>query len=327
MVSCGGPDALVINTVHPDGSVSRKIILTNSKDEFNLPECQVPVDSTWTMKKELEISEKGDTTWTLTAEKLFSNVDSINSDYKSFGGSNKLLNRWAEFSARFRWFNTIYRYSENVEHAIDGILPEDFFTPEELHLYFMPDAMVDKLLSDGDSAKIITLSNKGNEWLDRSLGRAIIKELILFSETDSAFQIDEKMIERSEDYMKGIELFPLDVGQVVIDSAFGEGFYERNKIVIDSAMKIVENKFEVVVSTEKYLVQTIMPGELVSTNGYIDNDGNITWQVKGETILSSDYHMWAESRVVNTWAWIVSFGFMVFVAAGLIIRVVKRKRD
>jgi len=69
--SCGGPDLIVINQVHTDGSVSRKIIMTYHADEFDLSDCQVPVDSTWTIEKDLTVSEKGDSIWTLTAEKHF----------------------------------------------------------------------------------------------------------------------------------------------------------------------------------------------------------------------------------------------------------------
>ncbi|MEZ5010336.1 MAG: hypothetical protein R2744_01225 [Bacteroidales bacterium] len=156
LASCGGPDALVINNVYRDGSVDRKIILTFNEDKFDLEACQVPVDSTWTITRKFDVSEKGDTTWTLTAEKHFDSVDMINMDYKTHPGVNKRMVRYADFKKSFRWFTTTYSYREVVEGAIDGYPPSEYFTPGETDLFYMPESMIGELLSGSDSTTVKT---------------------------------------------------------------------------------------------------------------------------------------------------------------------------
>jgi hypothetical protein len=69
VVSCDEPETVVTNIVHPDGSVTRKIEMKNTKNKFDLSVLQVPFDSTWAVKDTMRISEKGDTTWIKTAVK------------------------------------------------------------------------------------------------------------------------------------------------------------------------------------------------------------------------------------------------------------------
>ncbi|MBA4323251.1 MAG: hypothetical protein C0408_10595, partial [Odoribacter sp.] len=53
--SCDEPETLVKNTVHPDGSVSRRIEMRNKKNNFKPSDVQVPYDSSWTIKDTIQI--------------------------------------------------------------------------------------------------------------------------------------------------------------------------------------------------------------------------------------------------------------------------------
>jgi hypothetical protein len=46
--------------------------------------------------------------------------------------------------------------------------------------------------------------------------------------------------------------------------------------------------------------------------------------VKSDYFLTEPYEMWAESKIPNGWAWIVSGLFIVFVIAGVIFRIIKK---
>ncbi|TFH33985.1 MAG: hypothetical protein E4G95_08915 [Bacteroidia bacterium] len=327
--SCGGPDALVINTVNRDGSVDRKIILTWDKDEFNLEECQVPVDSTWSIGKVMEISEKGDTTWTLTAEKHFDSVTEINLDYTSYGGPNSKMKRKTEFLKRFRWFNTTYYFEEKIEKAIDGYPASDFFTKEELHFFYMPQSMVEELGSGSDSTMVDSILNiieeKQDAWLGASLVKAAIDEVEYFNQFEKTNPVDIELIRsREKVFTEAISDFEGNETEM-IDSIMGEGYYEKYKTVFDTSLSVMEDKFQVAVDADSYLVQCIMPGSLIATNGYIDSNSNILWNVDGESFVSEDYIMWAESTLKNRWAYIVSILFVAFVATGFVIRKLKRR--
>lgn len=327
--SCEGPDALVINTVHKDGSVTREIILTFTKDKFDLDNCQVPVDSTWNITRDYDISEEGDTTYTLTAVKDFQSVEGINKLYSTYEGSNPEMKRKAEFQRKFRWFNTLYRYSEHVEKAIEGYPPEEFFSEEELHFFYMPEKLVDARLEEADSSKIEEtiiepMEEKKDDWIGESLVKAMIEKIADTVNTNPDIDVDVNILKEKEKEIAE-SLLNLDMDEEhVLDSLLGDGYYEANKALLDTVMLEVEKEFDVALSADNYLIQAVMPGELIDTNGYIDDDGNVIWEVKGDVILSSDYNMWAESKETNIWAWIITGIFVLFVISGLIVRIFKR---
>lgn len=324
LASCGGPDALVINTVNQDGSVDRKIILTWDKEDFDLYDCQVPVDSTWIIERKIDISEKGDTTFTLTAEKHFESVEMINEDYSEYGGPNSRLKREAIFISRFRWFNTIYYFEEKIGNVIDGYPPELYFTPEELNIFYMPEGMIEELAEGEDSVRIKEIvdlvDEKKEDWLLASLLKASFNQIAEFSEMSIGEPIDIELLRSKEDHFTEIVSdFDGDESEIV-DTIMGRGYYAKHKTIIDTALTVVEDKFDIAFDTDNYLVQTVMPGKLMATNGYIDSDSNILWKVDGDCVLSSEYRMWAESSVPNRWAWIVSIMFVLFVITGLLSR-------
>ncbi|MCD4769683.1 MAG: hypothetical protein K8R35_05895 [Bacteroidales bacterium] len=326
--SCGGPDLIVINQIHTDGSVSRKVITTYHADEFDLSDCQVPIDSTWAIEKNLTVSEKGDSIWTLTAEKIFGSVDEINEDYDNYGGTNGRMNRFSEFRREFRWFSTNYYFSETVLKAIDGYPPEDFFSEEELDIFYMPQELIDKKLAGSDSLKYITIVDSFDKreelWLLSSLVRAAIIGVVRSDSIHHSAELEEEFLFSKEKELVAL-LNDMDEDEA-IDSIFGEGFYKRNQVVFDTTFAILEKDFDVAFSADAYVIQTNMPGELVATNGYIDDDGNMVWAVNGNVFLSNDYVMWAESTIRNLWAWIVTVVFLLFVITGFIIRFKRNKQ-
>jgi len=67
-----------------------------------------------------------------------------------------------------------------------------------------------------------------------------------------------------------------------------------------------------------------MPGKVIGTNGFIDSSQVLLWPVKSDFFITEQYEMWAESKVPNLWAWILSGLFIVFVITGLAIRIKKK---
>lgn len=326
--SCGGPDALLINIVRENGSVERRVLLTYHKDEFDLSDCQVPVDSTWDITRSFDISEDGDTTYSLTAVKVFESVELINRYYDEYKGSNPRMKRKAGFREKFRWFNTVYSYTETVERALRGIEPEDYFSDQELEYFYMPEKLIDALLEGPDSTRIQEtmtdpLDKKKEEWFGKSLVRAFVSRVVDTVSVNPGIKVDTSKIFEKEEELSYSMIEDMEEQQLV-DSLLGEGFYENNSILVDTLLSDVEDEFLVALETDPYMVQVVMPGELSSTNGYIDEDGNVLWEVKGEVFLSTDYNMWAESGTINLWAWIVTGGFVVFVLSGLIVRALRK---
>lgn len=326
--SCGGPDALLINMVGEDGTVQRKLILTYHADEFDLSDCQVPVDTTWGISKSFDVSEEGDTTYSLTAIKEFDSVDEINQDYKNYKGTNPGMIRRAYFEKKFRWFNNLYRYSEKVSAAMVGIPPEDFFTEEEIDYFYMPDKLTDALLEGPDSTKISEeildpLEKRKEEWLGKSLIRALVVKLADTAYANPEIGIDTNRLYRKEKELTSMLFFDDLEEEQIIDTLLGKGFYQDNSILVENFLSEIEKEFGPAFEADSYLLQTFMPGELIATNGYLDKEGNVLWEVDGDKFLSSDYEMWIESKTSNPWAWMVTGAFVLFVVSGLLFKAFK----
>jgi len=174
-------DTHVINTVHEDGSVTRKVIVKNDNErEFEPKNFRVPIDSTWTIEYTDELDENNDTIWILTAEKHFASVAGINVEYINDTGSNRDLKRRADFSKSFKWFTTVFRYSEIVEKVLTITCPaSDFLSEEELAFYYLPDKVKGDLKSGSDSlryrALADTVETKSETWMWTGMVRQYIE--------------------------------------------------------------------------------------------------------------------------------------------------------
>ena len=174
VLSCDEPVTVITNYVHPDGSITRHIEMRSSKNSFKHSDLQVPFDSTWTLKDSLIVGNKKDTTWIKTAEKLFRNVDEINRAYLADSGGNKKISRKAVFARKFRWFNSIYRFSEVIDKTmLYGYPVKDFLNSEELNYFYSPESITSEKLKGSDSLKYRaladTLKKKTDIWSERCL--------------------------------------------------------------------------------------------------------------------------------------------------------------
>jgi len=320
LAGCDWPETVVTSIVHPDGSVTRKVVMKNDKQEISPSAYRVPVDSTWGRSVTMEMREQ-DTVWVFTFEKTFASVDEINAAYKADTGQNRMLRRSAEFTRRFRWFNTFYRFSEKVENTLNTELKaEDFLNEEELKYFYMPSPMFDSLLNSPDSLHYKEIATHMEEKEEEYASRALLNEwahYYLSLNPDSAY-IYARLDSLMEKSLPGMSE----------DSAFilvlGEDYYRKHKADIDTAGSMLGKAFDQSFSGKFYTCEIVMPAGLVATNGFVGDDGKISWPVESKHYMSQDYVMWAESKQVNRWAWIVSGIFILFVLAGLVVKVVRK---
>ena len=176
VISCEGPETTVTNFVRGDGSVLRKAELKNTTDELNLRDFSVPVDSTWKLRDSINISDKGDTTWFLLAEKLFKSADEINEAYLSDTGKNSNVKRIATFQQSFKWFTSELRYTEKCSKSFSHGYPAgNFLTPEEIEFSKLPLSIRKEKLAGADSLKYSVLADS----LDAHTERWMLSSLIL----------------------------------------------------------------------------------------------------------------------------------------------------
>jgi len=201
-------ETYVINTVHKDGSVTRKVIMKNSEEKFEPGKYRVPVDSTWQTQIDIDVNEKGDTSWILTAEKHFASVEDINDEYINDQGSNQDLERKAHFSRSFKWFTTRFRYSETIDKFMTIACPvSDYLSDEEIKFFYLPGNVRTELQNGNDSLKYEALSDtidmKSEIWMWTSFVRQWIEIFYdLFGDYPD-LSIDKKeMLSKESDFVK-----------------------------------------------------------------------------------------------------------------------------
>lgn len=333
VVSCDEPETVVTNYVHPDGSVTRKIEIKNLKNNFKNSDFQVPLDSTWIVKDSIEISQKGDTTWIKRAVKQFKNIDEINMAYKNDSGVNKSYSRNAGFRKRFKWFNTEYRFSEKIEKiSAFGYPIKDFLNNEEMLYFYSPESLKQEKENGPDSLKYKTLNdsvkNKTDKWAIKNFISEWTGEFSKLTEGKAGKDISRESLKARETELEQIiaendkKFDSLWANGVILKKFIGETNALRYKTEADSAMKLAES---IILNDFKdYSLRIAMPGKLIGTNGFVDSSQILLWPVKSDYFMTDPYEMWAESKMPNIWAWVVSGLFLAFVVTGVIVRVIKK---
>jgi hypothetical protein len=336
-MSCNDPETVVTNYVHPDGSVTRKIevksIEGDKNKRFKISDIQVPFDITWAVKDSFALSEKGDTIWFRKAEKLFKNIAELNLAYKSDSGANKGISRQAGFKRKFKWFNTEFRFSEKIDKNLSSGYPvKDFLNNEELRYFYSPESLKEIKESGADSLKFKALSDSVKKKTDKWTANNIISEWIWEFSNLTAGKKDEeisfqslkskeprfvKLIEKED---KGLD--SLWKNGSILREFIGDSNALKYRTEADSALSNVTKKL--LISFSDYSLRIVMPGKLIGTNGFIDSSHILLWPIKSDYFLTEPYEMWAESKMPNGWAWIVSGLFLAFVVTGVIVRVIKK---
>jgi hypothetical protein len=333
IISCDEPETVVTNYVHTDGSVTRKIEMHSAKNQFKMSDLQISFDSTWAIKDTIKIGEKGDTTFIKSAEKLFKSIDDINLAYKNDSGVNKEVLRYASFKKTFRWFNTDYRFSETIgKNLAFGYPVSDFLNDDELMFFYSPDNVKYEKENGSDSLRFRILndsvSHKVDHWTTKNLVSEWIGEFSKLIDKRSGNEITKESLKEHEDEFEKIveansaKFDSLWSNGILLQKLIGKDNALKYKIEADTAIEYVTRKL--LLNFKDYSVRIVMPGKVIGTNGFIDSSEVLLWPVKSDYFLSENYEMWAESRIPNRWAWIVSGLFLVFVLTGIILRLIKK---
>lgn len=333
VISCEEPQTVVTNYIHRDGSVTRVIEMHSLEKDFSVPNVQVPYDSTWSVRDSAELLDnKGDTLWVRRARKTFADVDMINLSYKNDSSHNGSFSRSVSFSRQFRWFNTEYRFSENIGRLMEFGLPlEEFLDKKELPFFYSPEYSLDELKDGPDSIRIRSMRKAIDEKVETWLVKSLISEWIGQLGILGGKQADKLVSELRSKEGDIYDLINKKYSEK-FDSLWAAGIIQKDIMGEDNALKFrAEADSAISIATDyalsdfkNYSVRMVMPGKLTATNGFIDSTKILLWPVSSEYFLTQTYEMWAESKVTNIWAWIVSGLFLAFVLTGVVIRTIKK---
>ncbi|MFC2081516.1 hypothetical protein ACFLR8_04835 [Bacteroidota bacterium] len=346
LFSCDYRKTHVTNTVHTDGSITRKVtVKTNTRKYLEPKSYDVPIDNTWEIEITLDVNDENDTSWFLTAEKHFDSVEEINEDYKNDKGSNRAMQRSACFSKSFKWFTTVFRFNETVERTLNVSCPiSDFLSEEELRFFYLPQNVQEDLKNGSDSIKIMEMVEsfevKSEKWFWTCEMRQWIEIFYDLFENDPRLKISrEEMSLKESQFAKQLmegdgdgdsdSVSDSDDEGDDMDSLFitvlGEEFFTSFESEINHSITLLDEMDRSFWSSNTYDMEIQMPGKIIASNGYAisdpdsENGGGILWTIDPVYFLTDTYNMWVESRINNYFIWIITGVFILFVTSGFIL--------
>jgi hypothetical protein len=334
----------ISTTVNADGSLERTIQVVCDDDSTTVFEgnLKVPDDTSWTISSRWFYSIPDDTTserkYEYTASKHFNSVDELNNYLKIENDTTTLIKIESNFDKKFRWFYTYITYKETYRKSLpyEYYKPEDFFSGNELS-YLYDDEFIyvreyDSLvlikdlkqipqLNHQDSVRMEELENKLSLKLSDFLGRNIYEDFYNYLASTLEKSNKKKytyLVENKDDIYNDSQL-----GQIFSNLVQDESNdpFDRIAAIIGlpedsiknlnpSAYKIFETKIEntanLFKSDEDFKNSITMPGLLLNTNADSISDGKTYWNYNEHYFYLNDYHLYAESRIINKWAFAIT---------------------
>ncbi|MCG8309364.1 MAG: hypothetical protein MI975_18365 [Cytophagales bacterium] len=300
--------------------------------KFDVP---VPIDNSWLLEN---INDS-----TAVLLKVFESVGALNSMYSDDESALKVYKRKVELIKKFRWFYTVFEYSETYKGILTEIPITNYMTKEEAESFKM-DSEEHPLLAGLDAkarnSLIGNIEERFGYWLHDNIYSLAFDDIIRLADSLHIIDLDEIRVKTLKDSISkridegskkmislalGDDLEIPDLAELMgvemgLDSADLSQLYHR----VQQAR--LDEKYEKEILSgfgADYNNEMIMPGQLIDTNAEIIREDTLAWEMDIIKFMDSDFVMHAESKVTNQWAYIVS-GFIVVVA--LIIPFLRRKR-
>jgi len=317
----------LFTTIHPDGSFTRMIRISgDSSDVFrgDLPE---PVDSTWTRIVQPDTAHHGK--YILTWTKTFKTDQEFNEKLSSDTSWRKCLDRTIKVDRRFGFFYSYLSYSLHFT----GINP---FTTLNYHNYLSDeDLLILKRLpasgSPPDSSLVDSVEQKALNFLSVSITHEIeqlLKEGIRKLDQPG---VPESLVEAAHDSIERFaEDWNLDHPDTLIDLlanwSGNEMVRELHRLQPPLFAGFLEkiNLMDKLIGMESYPETVEMPGLLTRTNSISIRGNQVSWEVEPLSLLFGDTEFYAESRVVNNWAFILTGIILLALIILLIIKTFRR---
>jgi hypothetical protein len=337
----------VSTKINADGSLERtiQVVCDDSASVFK-GNLKIPTDTSWTISTLWFYSTPGDSTsekkFEYTATKHFQNVVALNNYLKVENDTSTQIKTESSFSKKFRWFYTYISYKETYRKSLpfEYYKPKDFINENELSYFYDDDYTyvkekdslvhikdLDKipLLSHQDSLKMDKLEYKIIHKLSDFLGRNIYEEYYqyLVSELKTDKTKFNYLVENKDSIYKHSRLSDAFTDLNLDDKDPFELIAEKIGLTSDSIEKLnpqafkavktkIDNSINLFVADEELINTISMPGLLLKTNADSIREAQAYWNYSEHYFYLNDYKLYAESRIVNKWAFAVTGIAIIF---------------
>jgi len=323
-------DIRITTLIRPNGSIEQTIQF-QGEDSTEIANANFALLKEEGWKKEWTKPEKDK--FKLTVSKEFKSVKELNASMNPADTNQLVIRVHASLDRKFRWFFTRYVYTETVLRASPyrSLDYHAYLTDEDVRLISMNEE--DRKADPGfDSVKYKSAEKQFDEFLYRSMCEDFYDQLLSVLADDKSLTLSKKDLGSKKEI-----LFRFLIDSLNTDTT-DSILLAANKIINHPDIELIRAKylsrfdgfqarmkFYGSTSDDSYKFAIRMPGLLLQTNSPKIEGSETGWDLSYYDFFFKDYTMTAESRKVNTWAFIVA-GLVLLVALVSLITLLLRKR-
>lgn len=328
--------------IHPDGSIGKTIVIEGDSAEIvdvHLALMNEPGwKKEWTKIEGDKNNPNGSTEdnkdkFKLTLSREFKSVQELNKSMNPADTNVFTIRTNSTLHRKFRWFFTRFVYEETILNAnpFKKLNYHDFLSEEEVRLICMTDE-AREADPKYDSVIYKQTDKRYEEYLFRSMYEDFYERLLPILNEDKSLTLTVQELDNKKET---IYHFLIDSTKGDSPEAILDGF---GKVLQNPAIEVIKSKyinrfdgfsrklaFYLESSDDSYKFNIRMPGLLLSTNSNKIEGSATNWEVTFDDFFFRDYTMTAESRMVNTWAFILA-GLILLAAMAGLYSVARRKR-
>jgi hypothetical protein len=319
----------VKTSIHEDGSFTRTVVVQAddlaSAYDADLP---YPVDDTWETVERYDSTNK-DKPYILTYTKSFKSTDEldilIRNDSSAFSG----LSRQLDIRKKHRLFFSYLIFEEIIYSAnpYTDIAIEDYFSAQEIELIQKSVLLKD----DSDSLSYDKAVEKVEKYIEDLMFMEVTKSLEKGINGSATQTLKIEMLNPYEDSIRQ-HIVQMENGSdsILIDKlaqwSGNEDWLILHEIQppVFEASDAKKERFFSQIMIEEYEEIVELPGLLTATNSISPVGNTVSWKLDGMAYMVKDYRMFAESRIVNYWGFVITGVVILALIMLLSVRAFKR---
>ena len=268
------------------------------------------------------------------------NIPLINGEYFSISNGKEQMSSLAipteQLKKRFKWFYTYYIYTATYKELPDkGPVPLDkYLNKEEQIIWFRGDnAAFSGMNGIEQNDKLDKLEAKFGEWYNRSQYEVIWEVIHQFTSQKGDTVYVNRLNELKEtvytNHLSGKDSCGdagIDDVCALFDKVGQTNYYlELYKAHAKAMDNMCEQKIKIAeVFYHAIQFELTMPGTLLSSNASLSTNNIMVWKIDGLRLLTGNYVLTAESRVINYWAFGLTL-LIILATLGIFIKLYRNR--
>lgn len=268
------------------------------------------------------------------------NIPLINGEYFSISNGKEQMSSLAipteQLKKRFKWFYTYYIYTATYKELPDKrpVPLDKYLNKEEQIIWFRGDnAAFSGMNGIEQNDKLDKLEAKFGEWYNRSQYEVIWEVIRQFTSQKGDTVYVNRLNELKEtvytNHLSGKDSCGdagIDDVCALFDKVGQTNYYlELYKAHAKAMDNMCEQKIKIAeVFYHAIQFELTMPGTLLSSNASLSTNNIMVWKIDGLRLLTGNYVLTAESRVINYWAFGLTL-LIILATLGIFIKLYRNR--